>query len=71
MLNLKDEINKLNELGNTLKGISEKAEREISKLDINERNALLSFLQDIKEAGKSEVGINEVIENIKNYGSSR
>lgn len=71
MLNLNKELESLKSLSDNLKSITEKTEVEISKVKGDEKNILLSFISDIKESVKTGEGLNEIIENIKNYDSNR
>lgn len=71
MSNLNEDLKKLGELGESLKSITENLEGNISKLDIKDKGVFMGFINQIKESSKSGKGINEVIENIKNYDSNR
>lgn len=71
MLNLDKELSKLKDIAGSLKSIAEQTEVEIAKIKGNEKNVLLSFMADINGAIESGEGLNDIIENIKNYDSNR
>ena len=71
MLDLNKELKELESLSSTLKNTIDKIEKSTQKVQGKEKEFLMHNIGGIKDAVIGKGNINDVIENLNNYASSR